>query len=65
MPIAASRALTSFAPAFPRQIEISFGDDPQEMFTEGEHRDNQDEYLEWATVKENGKITRVEYSGTG
>jgi len=52
-------------PAFPRQIELSFGDDPQEMFTEGEQRDNQDEYLEWSTVKQNGKITRVMFTCEG
>ena len=35
-------------PAFPQIIEINFGDNPQEMFSEAENRDNQDEYLEWA-----------------
>jgi hypothetical protein len=52
-------------PAFPNIIDINFGDDPQRMFEEGERRDNQDEYLEWATTRENGKITRVTFTCEG
>src|SRR5947209_2665989 len=46
-------------PAFPQIIEIRFGDDEREMFRQGEIRNNQDEYLEWAVVTQNGKITKV------
>jgi hypothetical protein len=52
-------------PAFPNIVEINFGDDPQRMFEEAERRDNQDEYLEWAAVRESGKITRVTYTCEG
>jgi hypothetical protein len=52
-------------PAFPAIVEINFGDDRQRMFEEGERRDNQDEYLEWAVVKKNGKITRVMFTCEG
>lgn len=52
-------------PAFPNIIEINFGDDPQKMFTEGERRDNQDEYLEWATTRDQGKITRIAFTCEG
>src|SRR4051812_15879730 len=46
-------------PAFPNKVEIDFGDDPEQMFEQAESRNNQDEYLEWATIKQDGKITRV------
>jgi len=52
-------------PAFPNILEINFGDDPPRMFEEGERRDNQDEYLEWATTRANGKITRVAFTCEG
>jgi hypothetical protein len=52
-------------PAFPNIIEINFGDDPQQMFTQGELRSNQDEYLEWAVVRENGKITKIAFTCEG
>jgi hypothetical protein len=52
-------------PAFPNIIEINFGDDPQEMFVQGEERANQDEYLEWAGTRENGKITKIAFTCEG
>jgi hypothetical protein len=52
-------------PAFPQIIEIRFGDDEREMFRQGEIRNNQDEYLEWAVVTENGKITKVMFTCEG
>lgn len=52
-------------PAFPNKVEIDFGDDPQQMFQQAESRNNQDEYLEWATIKQNGKITRVMFTCEG
>src|SRR5207249_1137039 len=52
-------------PGFPNKIEIEFGDDPQKTFQEAELRNNQDEYLEWATVKRNGKITKVMFTCEG
>ena len=52
-------------PAFPQIVEINFGDDPQRMFGEAEKRDNQDEYLEWATTSEGGKITKVMFTCEG
>src|SRR4051812_21381861 len=42
-------------PAFPQIVEIKFGDDEREMFRQGEIRNNQDEYLEWAVIAQNGK----------
>ena len=32
------------------------------MFSQAEKRDNQDEYLEWATTSEGGKITKVMFT---
>jgi hypothetical protein len=52
-------------PAFPNIVEINFGDDPQRMFEEAEKRDNQDEYLEWSTIKQNGKIKRIMFTCEG
>jgi hypothetical protein len=52
-------------PAFPRIVEETYGDDQRRMFEEGERRDNQDEYLEWSTVKKNGKITRIMFTCEG
>ena len=52
-------------PAFPQIIEIKFGDDQQEMFRQGELRNNQDEYLEWAVLTQNGKITKVMFTCDG
>src|SRR5436189_2623455 len=52
-------------PGFPNKIEIEFGDDPQKTLQEAELRNNQDEYLEWATVKRNGKITKVMFTCEG
>jgi hypothetical protein len=52
-------------PAFPQIIELRFGDDPQEMFRQAESRDNQDEYLEWAVISQNGKITKVMFTCEG
>src|SRR5262245_49830231 len=49
-------------PAFPQIIEIRFGDDQREMFRQGEIRNNQDEYLEWAVITQNGKITKVMFT---
>jgi hypothetical protein len=49
-------------PAFPQIIEIRFGDDEREMFQQGEIRNNQDEYLEWAVTIQNGKITKVMFT---
>jgi hypothetical protein len=51
--------------AFPAIIEAMYADDPQRMFEEAEKRDNQDEYLEWSVVKENGKIKRVMFTCEG
>src|SRR5215475_7408673 len=48
--------------AFPQIIELKFGDDPQEMFRQAESRNNQDEYLEWAVVRQDGKITKVMFT---
>lgn len=52
-------------PAFPRIIETKYGDNPQEMFRQAELRDNQDEYLEWAAVSKNGKITKIMFTCEG
>src|SRR6516164_340912 len=52
-------------PAFPQIIEIKFGDDQQEMFRQGELRNNQDEYLEWAVLTQNGKIIKVMFTCEG
>jgi hypothetical protein len=52
-------------PAFPQIIEIRFGDDQQEMFRQGEIRNDQDEYLEWAVITQNGKITKVMFTCEG
>jgi hypothetical protein len=52
-------------PAFPNLVEIQLGDDPQQMFAAGEERDNQDEYLEWAVVTENGKIRKIAFTCEG
>lgn len=52
-------------PAFPNIVEINFGDDEQRMFEEGERRDNQDEYLEWATTSVGDKITKVMFTCEG
>src|SRR4051794_29703408 len=52
-------------PAFPNIVEINFGDDPQRMFAEAERRDQQDEYLEWVTTRENGQVTRVAFTCEG
>lgn len=52
-------------PAFPNLVEINFGDDPDQMFEEGEKRHNQDEYLEWSALVENGKITKVSFTCEG
>src|SRR4051812_22778119 len=52
-------------PAFPQIVEIKFGDNEREMFRQGESRDNQDEYLEWATLVENGKIIKVFFTCEG
>lgn len=46
-------------PAFPNIVEIQYGDDPRTMFQAGESRDNQDEYLEWAVTRADGKISRI------
>ena len=35
------------------------------MFEEAESRDNQDEYLEWATTKQADKITRIMFTSEG
>jgi hypothetical protein len=35
------------------------------MFQEGDRRENQDEYLEWSMLRENGKITRVMFTCEG
>src|SRR6478672_9068063 len=51
--------------AFPQKIELGFGDDPQEMFRQAEMRNNQDEYLEWAVIREGGKITKVMFTCEG
>jgi hypothetical protein len=40
-------------------------DDPQEMFRQAESRDNQDEYLEWAVMRQGGKITKVMFTCEG
>jgi hypothetical protein len=50
---------------FPQIIELRFGDDPQEMFRQAESRDNQDEYLEWAVIRQGGKITKVMFTCEG
>lgn len=52
-------------PAFPNIVELRFGDDPKEMFRQGEMRDNQDEYLEWTTISQDNKITRVMFTCEG
>lgn len=52
-------------PGFPNKVEIDFGDDPEKMFQQAELRNNQDEYLEWATVKQQGKITKVMFTCEG
>src|SRR5436305_759262 len=52
-------------PAFPQIMEIKFGDDEQEMFRQAEKRDNQDEYLEWASLTKDGKITKVMFTCEG
>jgi hypothetical protein len=52
-------------PAFPQIIELRYGDNPQEMYRQAEMRDNQDEYLEWAVIRDNGKITRVLFTCEG
>ena len=52
-------------PAFPGVLKATFGDDPEKMFQEGEDRDNQDEYLEWSVIRENGKIKRVMFTCEG
>jgi hypothetical protein len=52
-------------PAFPQVIEIKYGDNLQEMFRQAELRDNQDEYLEWASIKQNGKLTKVMFTCEG
>jgi hypothetical protein len=52
-------------PGFPQIIELQFGDNITQMFTQAEKRDNQDEYLEWAIVVEGGKITRVMFTCEG
>jgi hypothetical protein len=52
-------------PGFPQIIELQFGDNPTQMFTQAEKRDNQDEYLEWATLVAGGKITRVMFTCEG
>ncbi len=49
-------------PAFPNIVEQQFGDDLKEMFRQGEMRDNQDEYLEWATISQGDKITKVMFT---
>jgi len=51
--------------AFPQIIELEFGDNPQEMFRQAESRDNQDEYLEWAVIRQDGKITKVTFTCEG
>jgi hypothetical protein len=51
--------------AFPQIIELRFGDDLQEMFRQAESRDNQDEYLEWAVIRQDGKITKVMFTCEG
>src|SRR4051812_40121908 len=50
---------------FPQKIELRFGDDPEEMFRQAESRNNQDEYLEWAVMREGGKITKVMFTCEG
>jgi hypothetical protein len=52
-------------PAFPQIIEIKYADDTEKMLQQGELRDNQDEYLEWAVVTENNKITKVMFTCEG
>jgi hypothetical protein len=52
-------------PAFPNIVEIKFRDDPQRMFEEADRRDNQDEYLEWSVIKQNGKIKRIMFTCEG
>ena len=52
-------------PAFPQIMEIKYGDHQQEMFRQAESRDNQDEYLEWAVITQNGKITKVMFTCEG
>src|SRR5260370_8402125 len=49
-------------PAFPQIIEIRFGDDQQEMFRQGEIRNNQDEYLERPLLIQNGHITKLTFT---
>ena len=51
--------------AFPQIIELKYGDDPQEMFRQAEMRNNQDEYLEWAVIKDGDKITKVMFTCEG
>jgi hypothetical protein len=50
---------------FPQIIELQYGDNPQEMYRQAEMRNNQDEYLEWAVIKEGGKITKVMFTCEG
>jgi hypothetical protein len=50
---------------FPQIIELQYGDNPQEMYRQAEMRNNQDEYLEWAAIKEGGKITKVMFTCEG
>jgi hypothetical protein len=52
-------------PAFPQILEIKYGDDQQEMFHQAELRSNQDEYLEWAVITQNSKITKVMFTCEG
>jgi hypothetical protein len=52
-------------PAFPQKIEIKYGDGQQEMFRQGELRENQDEYLEWAVITQNNKIMKVMFTCEG
>ena len=51
--------------AFPQIIEIKYGDNKQKMFQQAELRDNQDEYLEWAVISQNNKITKVMFTCEG
>jgi hypothetical protein len=52
-------------PAFPQILEIQHGDNQEGMFRQGELRDNQDEYLEWAVITQNNKIVKVMFTCEG